>query len=95
MVNERIVTVEHFTDADKLASMREILEDAGLHPTVFEEAGATADGDETLDSPEHLVLALQAPESEAEEAARLLEEYATSEQEEEMELLEYWAEELE
>jgi hypothetical protein len=72
-----LVTVEHFGSLDELEQIRELLEDAGLHPEVFDETRHRFDG---VPADSDGVFALQVPETELETAEALLEDAMQTEE---------------
>lgn len=73
----RLTIVEHFDSLDDAERAKILLEDAGLHPSVIDEARLESDG----------VFAVQVPEDEAERAEELLDVAMRPEEEEAMDTL--------
>jgi hypothetical protein len=84
---EELETIKHYDTLDEADRAREYLEDENLKPVVIEEAHQR-DTDTG-------VYALKVPDSQAEEAERLLDELPPVEEEEAVETLEDWEEESE
>lgn len=93
-MEENYVTVEHYTDRDRAAHDRELLEDAGLHPALEEEAPGSVYG-ENEDTSREVVYVLEVPESELEEATQLLEEFWESEDRDTLDILDDFEDESE
>ena len=69
-MSENLQVLEHFHSTDDLESAIDVLSGAGLHPAVEEEARGGTDGAGG-------VYALLVPDTELEDAERLLEDWAS------------------
>lgn len=84
---EARIDLEHYTDADRAEHDRSLLEDEDLHPTLREEADD--------ENQEGKILVLEVPESEADRAYEILQEYWETEDEDTLEIFDDWEEESE
>jgi hypothetical protein len=79
---EDYVSIETYSDLDRAAYDKEMLDGAGLHPALHEEASA--------DSEHGYVLVMAVPSGEAEQAQQLLDEYWATEEQDEFKMFEEW-----